>query len=143
MGCTFCELTLLRSSSTVILEDSVVICIPDNRPIVRGHILLIPKRHVQNVFDLPEREYRHVMYILRTISNGVSLAYNPKMVAVFVAGYQIQEHGHIHILPLNEGLADTLSNTPLRDRDEWAKESLRAEALKVIAALSTSYKGGV
>lgn len=142
MGCMLCKIVSSPNNSALIAEDPFAICILDDRPIVRGHVLLIPKRHVPSAFDLSEQEYMHIMRTVRKVALGLKMAYNPAIVAVFIAGYQIRDHEHIHFLPLNAGIADILTNTRLRDRELWTKESLDAEAVNIRAQLNSMSQNG-
>ena len=52
IGCTFCEIDSARITNQNILAYVT----PDKYPITKGHILIIPKRHVKDYFGLDESE---------------------------------------------------------------------------------------
>jgi hypothetical protein len=69
--CPFCDLP----SSRVRLENDVAVAIPDAFPVAEGHVLVVPRRHVASLFDLPEEEQAAVWRLVAAMRNR-SLAGN-------------------------------------------------------------------
>ncbi|MBR1784534.1 MAG: HIT domain-containing protein [Bacteroidales bacterium] len=73
----------------------------DINPVVRGHVLCIPKKEVDNLFDLDPQLYDELMRFARRVAKGVSAVCLCKKVGVAVVGLDVP-HAHVHLLPLNE-----------------------------------------
>ena len=54
MNCPFCD-PGIREAQTF-YQNKTIFCMPTIRPVVPGHILVIPKRHVESFTDLNEKE---------------------------------------------------------------------------------------
>src|SRR5437660_5552482 len=57
MPCVFCEIVAGRIPALTVWEDRDHLLMLDIRPIAPGHLLLLPKKHSEDLFLLPEREY--------------------------------------------------------------------------------------
>jgi histidine triad (HIT) family protein len=72
----------------------------DVNPLVKGHTLVIPKKEVDYLFDLPEAEYLELMLFARKVAAGVRKAIPCLRIGVAVIGLEVP-HAHIHLVPLN------------------------------------------
>ena len=111
--CVFCKIASGEFSSHKIYEDEKVLAILDLSQATKGHTLVIPKKHYENIFDLDEETSKHLFNVVRKISKhyketdknivGINLLNNngPK------AGQTVM-HYHMHILPRYEN--DDLEN---------------------------------
>ena len=99
--CVFCDIVAGRAPAHKIYEDEHTLVFLDLFPITRGHLLVIPKRHVDRLTDLSEEEY---LPLLRTLvracqrSERLSRDYNVAVNQGRLAG-QIVFHLHFHIIP--------------------------------------------
>jgi histidine triad (HIT) family protein len=105
MTCVFCE--NLDIKKRTIVENDTCLAFPTNIPIVPGHVLVIPKRHVQYYEDLTVQEkadleqlrYRLNKALKKVFSaQGFNYAWNEEKV-----GGQSVPHFHLHIVPRTEG----------------------------------------
>jgi diadenosine tetraphosphate (Ap4A) HIT family hydrolase len=102
--CPFCS----RGELSVLFEDRLAFVIEDRNPVARGHVLVIPKRHTAEYFDLGTAELRACQQLL-TEARKLLLEKHPE-VAGFnvgtnsgaVAGQTVM-HCHIHLIPRREG----------------------------------------
>ncbi|MCI4348001.1 MAG: HIT family protein [Thermoplasmata archaeon] len=127
--CIFCEIVAGRAAAHRVYEDDQTIAFLDLFPISRGHVLVVPKRHVDRLTDLHEEEYSHLFRALAKVcrmTERLSQDYNVAVNQGALAG-QIVFHLHFHIIP-RYTTAGPFATTPrTRIRDE--------EARTVIAAL--------
>jgi diadenosine tetraphosphate (Ap4A) HIT family hydrolase len=100
--CPFCNLEREK-----ILESELSFAIYDGFPVNEGHLLIIPKRHTANYFDLSLEEQKDCIELLNRVKLIVQAKYNP---AGFNVGININEaagqtvsHVHIHLIPRYEG----------------------------------------
>jgi len=105
MDCPFC--TNEDVKSRIIIENDLACAFPTNIPIVPGHILVCPKRHVQYLEDATEQE-RGAIEELRVVlkralkkvfgAQGFNYAWNEEKI-----GGQSVPHFHLHVVPRKEG----------------------------------------
>lgn len=103
-GCLFCKFVDERSNIKVIWEDNDFIAFLDQFPAKPGHTLLVPKKHVNYVFDLKEPMYSKLFRAASKLSKPLRKAMKTKRVVLDVEGFMIP-HTHVHLIPSNEGAA--------------------------------------
>ena len=105
----------------------------DISPLAEGHVLVIPKKEVDYLFDLDDETYAGLQIFAKIVATGLRKAIPCKRVGVAVIGLEVP-HAHIHLIPMNS-VSDLnfarpkLSFTPeqLEATAEKIKEALRAE----------------
>lgn len=102
-GCPFCAL----DQREFLLASDHAIAIADAFPIARGHALIIPRRHVFSIFELPEEEYADVWRLVRRVRETLSSWWNIDGFTVGVndgeAAGQTVLHAHVHVIPRHTG----------------------------------------
>jgi histidine triad (HIT) family protein len=99
--CIFCEIIARRAQSHVVYEDDRTLAFLDLFPVTRGHVLVVPKKHVDRLTDLPESEYAGFLRALAKVCRRVdrlSDHYNVSLNQGSLAG-QIVFHMHFHVIP--------------------------------------------
>lgn len=81
-----------------IYEDETTYAFLDIHPIAAGHVLLVPKRQVQFVWDLDESTYRELMAAAQKIALHLRKALNVPYVGEQIIGVDVP-HAHIHLIP--------------------------------------------
>jgi histidine triad (HIT) family protein len=84
-----------------IAEDDQFLAFLDINPLTKGHTLVIPKREVDYLFDLPEDELAALMVFARKVALGIGRVMPCKRVGVAVIGLEVP-HAHIHLVPIND-----------------------------------------
>ncbi|SHE90883.1 histidine triad (HIT) family protein [Atopostipes suicloacalis DSM 15692] len=102
--CIFCMIRDGEIPSRKVYEDEHVFAILDNSQVTPGHTLLIPKKHVRNIFDYDEELAREVFAAVPKVARalrdfdpevrGLNILLNNEEVAS-----QTVFHSHIHLLP--------------------------------------------
>ncbi len=100
MSSLFTKIIAGEIPSYKIYEDEYVCAILDINPIQKGHILIIPKQEVDQLFELDEEIYDQMMRRVRYMAQVVKAKMNCKRVCVFVEGYGVP-HVHVHLVPTN------------------------------------------
>lgn len=102
-NCIFCKLALGELSSATIYEDELFRVILDISPAVKGHALLLPKRHIKNLFDLDGKESELALDVIRKVSTAIKKTLNCDGINVLqnngAAAGQSVLHLHFHIIP--------------------------------------------
>lgn len=95
-NCIFCQIIAGKISCYKVYEDKNYLGFLDIYPRVRGHTLVIPKKHFQWVYDVPEFD-KYWLTVLK-ITNALKKALNPHFITYITHGLDIP-HAHVHILP--------------------------------------------
>lgn len=101
MDCIFCKIINGEIPSKKIYEDELVIVIMDINPVVDGHLLVIPKKHVKDFTELDLELREHVYKVAKELSKEVMEKLDSKG-CTFTVNYgdsQDVKHFHLHILP--------------------------------------------
>jgi histidine triad (HIT) family protein len=99
--CIFCEIGAGKSPAHVVYEDAGTIAFLDIFPFTRGHLLVVPKRHVDRLVDLAPSEYAGYLGALAQACRQVERLtkdYNIGLNQGRLAG-QIVFHLHFHVIP--------------------------------------------
>lgn len=75
----------------------------DKFPVRPGHVLIIPKKHVDYIFDLDEKDYSEIFKIAKMIAGPLKKIMKCKRVMLSAGGFHIP-HVHLHLIPSNKGL---------------------------------------
>ncbi len=102
MSCIFCKIIKNEIPAYKVWENNNFLVFLDVNPINPGHILLIPKKHFEEVFDLDDDLYDEVFQIIKKISKPLRNITNAKKVGVAIEGLGVS-HCHIHIVPIHNG----------------------------------------
>ncbi len=101
MDCNFCRIAAGELPAGIVLEDGESIAFLDRRPVFPGHVLLIPKRHIETLSDLPDELIGPLFGNSRRIARAVERALGAEgsFIAINNRVSQSMPHLHIHIIP--------------------------------------------
>tara|TARA_B100000809_G_C14955904_1_gene465577 strand:+ start:400 stop:792 length:393 start_codon:yes stop_codon:yes gene_type:complete len=97
----------------------------DINPNTKGHTLCIPKKEVDNIFDLEETSYHGLMEFSRQVALAIEKAVSCKRVGMTVIGLEVP-HAHVHLIPLN-----TMEDARFINKTQLEKEEFEAIAKKI------------
>ena len=101
--CPFCHL----EKSRIVLENDCAVAIPDAFPVAEGHMLVVPKRHVASLFNLPEEEQAALWRLVALVRGRLMDELKPDGFNVGVndgpAAGQTVMHAHVHVIPRRAG----------------------------------------
>lgn len=100
MASIFTKIIQNEIPSFKIAEDENYIAILDAFPLVKGHILVIPKKEVDKIFDLDKEAYLGLMEFAYKIAPAIEKAIPCLRVGMAVVGLEVP-HVHVHLVPLN------------------------------------------
>ncbi len=83
-----------------IAEDENYLAFLDVNPNAKGHTLCIPKREIDQLFDMESDEFQGLMNFSRRIAIALKKALPCKRVGMAVVGLEVP-HAHVHLIPLN------------------------------------------
>jgi histidine triad (HIT) family protein len=100
-SCKFCQIVAGELANYVVFEDEISLAFLDNRPLFIGHTLLVPKRHVETLDDLPSEMigpfFTNVQLLARAVERGLEA--EGSFVAINNRVSQSVQHLHVHIVP--------------------------------------------
>ncbi len=86
-----------------VAEDENYFAFLDIFPVAKGHVLVIPKKEVDYLFDLDDELYTGLQLFAKKVAAGLKKAIPCEKVGVLVLGLEVP-HAHIHLVPMqNEG----------------------------------------
>jgi len=105
-NCVFCKLPKER----VILETDLWFVVRDGFPISPGHTLIIPKRHINDYFDIVENEHKSLHDVIKESKVSLDSEFQPDGYNIGIncgeeAGQTVM-HLHIHLIPRYKGDCD-------------------------------------
>lgn len=115
----------------IVAEDDRFIAFLDIMPMVLGHTLVVPKKEIDYIYDLPDQDLADIHVFAKQIAAAVRKAVPCKRIGVAVIGLEVP-HAHIHLIPMNS--ADDLNFT--RPKLKPTQEELAATAEKIRTNLS-------
>jgi histidine triad (HIT) family protein len=98
----------------------------DVNPLVEGHVLVIPKKETDYLFDLDNEQYAGLLLFAKIVAEGLKKAVPCKRIGVAVIGLEVP-HAHIHLVPLNQMNDINFSREKLKS----SQEELAATAEKI------------
>jgi len=81
-----------------VYEDDKTFAFLDIHPVTMGHVLVIPKRQVEFLWDLDDEDYQAVMTTSRLVARHLREALNVPYVGVKVIGIDVS-HAHVQLVP--------------------------------------------
>ncbi|MEM3369557.1 MAG: HIT family protein [Candidatus Micrarchaeia archaeon] len=106
--CIFCKLAEMKEN--YIAETKNLFAVWDKYPVSKGHAMIIPKRHIVNMFEMNEEEGKELPLILNKVKEKIEKnagsdkpkGYNIGSNNGEAAG-QVVMHLHIHVIPRYKG----------------------------------------
>jgi len=107
MDCVFCRIVAGTLPSTKVYEDGSTLAIMDINPLTPGHLLVLPKAHVENLFEADEELAATVIRVVVRIAKAVGRSLKPDglnlLQANGKAAFQSVPHLHFHLIPRRSG----------------------------------------
>lgn len=100
MASIFSKIIQREIPSYILAENEDYIAILDAFPLVKGHVLVIPKQEEDKLFDLDRSTYLGLMDFSYTLAKAIEQAIPCLRVGVAVVGLEVP-HVHVHLVPLN------------------------------------------
>lgn len=103
----------------------------DISPVTRGHVLVIPRREVDYIFDMDDDETSRYFVFAKKVAKAIKQAFPCKKVGMSVFGLEVP-HAHIHLMPMQtEGDMDFR-----REKLKLEAEEMQQIADKILAAFN-------
>lgn len=130
MGSIFTKIINGEIPCHKIAENDNFLAFLDVLPLVHGHVLVIPKKEIDYIFDIDDPELAEMIIFSKKVAKALRLAVPCKRIGASVIGLEVP-HAHIHLVPMNT--ADDLNFT--RPKLKPSQEELSKMAEKIRAEL--------
>ncbi|HEX7414310.1 MAG TPA: HIT family protein [Bacteroidia bacterium] len=107
----------------------------DINPLMEGHTLVVPKKEVDELFELDDVTYHHLMEFTKQVAKAIKQAVVCKRVTAIVLGFEVP-HAHIHLIPAHHEREINFANPKKR----FSKEEFEATAKKIAQSFDTLFK---
>lgn len=113
--CIFCKIITGRADSSIIYDDQNVVAFLDIHPINTGHTLVIPKKHVTNIYDISGIDLQKIAKVTQKLAVKIKRVLKADGISIFQMnekdGSQDIMHYHVHIIP--------------RYKNDWFEEKMQ------------------
>jgi histidine triad (HIT) family protein len=133
--CVFCAIVAGTRPADFVLREDGVVAFLDAKPLFKGHVLVVPRAHVETLPDLPEADLAPVFGAAARVARAVEVALDAhgSFVALNNKVSQSVPHLHVHVVPRRrkDGLRGFFW-----PREPYASDAEREEfAARIAAAL--------
>ena len=116
--------------AAIVAEDDGFIAILDIAPLVRGHVLVVPKIEVDKIFDVSDEVLSKMLVFAKPIAKAIEQAFDCNRCGIAVIGLEVP-HAHMHLVPIQS--ADDLNFT--RSKLKITPAELSEDLKKIRACL--------
>lgn len=134
--CIFCRIAQKQAVASRVYEDEKIMAFLDIRPLNKGHTLVIPKAHYENIFDVPQELNAYLHGVTKQIAIAVKKATGADGITIIQQNGKAanQDIPHVHVIPRYEG-----KKMPrFSETTEADKEELNVIAAKIQKQLANS-----
>lgn len=126
----FSKIIAGQISSYKIAEDENFFAFLDIFPLVRGHVLVVPKIETDKFFDLSDAYLGKMLLFAKPIAHAIEKAFDCNRCGISVVGLEVP-HAHLHLVPINS--ADDLNF--MRGKIKLSASELKTVQDKILAQL--------
>ena len=139
--CVFCGIVAGDIAAHVVLDEPDFLGFLDARPVFKGHVLLVPREHLDTLLDLPSRLHAPLVEATQRLAAAVveALGAQGSFVATNNVVSQSVPHLHVHVVPRTKG--DGLRGF-FWPRTKYASDAEAAEYASRLAAALPSPEVG-
>ncbi len=134
--CIFCRIVTGDAEASIAYEDDATLAFMDRGQFQPGHTLVVPKRHIRDIYEVDGESGAAIMVALRDVASAVRKAFQPQGINIWQsngAPWQEVLHLHFHVLPRREGDGLLAFRPP---RMTPSKAELDEQAAAIRAALA-------
>ncbi len=134
MTTIFSKIIAREIPAQFVYEDDICVVLMDKFPAVNGQTLVISKKEVDYIFDLPDEDYSHMFMVAKKIAQASDIVFETVRSCIVVEGFEVP-HVHIKIYPMKS--TDKNLGSVITNQSEKTNEGLQEQADRLKAALET------
>jgi histidine triad (HIT) family protein len=141
-GCAFCDIIAGSVPVYVVYDSPDVLAFLDHRPLLPGHVLVVPKTHYETLADLPAPEVGPYFQVVQRLAIAVEkgMRADGSFVAANIRISQSVPHLHVHVVPRRKG-DGLFSKTFQWMRRPYPSEAAIAEVQRAIQSAVAAAAG--
>ena len=113
-----------------ITENEKFFAFLDIFPLREGHVLVVPKTEVDNLFDLPAEYLQEILLFAQPIAKAIERSFDCNRCGISVVGLEVP-HAHLHLIPINS--ANDLNFT--QSKPKASEDNLKKVQDKILSHL--------
>ncbi len=118
MASIFTKIVKREIPAYIVAEDGRHIAFLDIFPVAKGHVLAVPKKETDKLFDLSEEEYTELMRFARKVAKAMEKVFpGVNRIGMAVIGLEVP-HVHVHLIPINR-----MADMDFRNKKEFSQET--------------------
>jgi len=129
MSSIFSKIAAGEIPAHIVAETTEFMAFLDVSPLTMGHVLVIPKKEIDYIFDMDEESYFGLTLFAKIVATGLKKAFPCVKVGVAVIGLEVP-HVHIHLIPMNNVSDMNFSKpklSPTQEELEDAAQKIKAQ----------------
>ena len=105
MSCVFCDIVNRKVDSYVVYEEAATVAFLDHRPLLPGHVLVVPRKHYETLGDVLSDDIGPFFQAVQRLAVAVERAFQADgaFVAANIRVSQSVPHLHVHVVPRRKG----------------------------------------
>ena len=131
MNSIFSKIIAKEIPSYEVVADRDYVAFLDINPVAKGHVLIVPKKETDYIFDLDDTTLANMMVFAKRVAKAMRIVIECKRIGVAVMGLAVP-HAHIHLIPITED-SDLSFDKP-------RKQFTPAEFEAIAAAIADAFK---
>lgn len=129
--CIFCKILSKNIPSNIVFENENVLAFLDNKPISKGHVLVMPKKHFETLSTTPDELVQELILVTKKVADAAVTSLEADGYNVGInngpASGQVIMHTHFHIIPRYKD--DGLKHWPNKDTTDDALKTVQQKIL--------------
>lgn len=117
MSSIFTKIIQGEIPSYKVAENEYCFAFLDIFPLTKGHVLVVPKKEVDLIWDLEANDYSELMSFSNKIAKAINKSIPCERVAMTVIGLEVP-HAHVHLIPINNANDINFANEKLKFSNE-------------------------
>ena len=101
--CPFCSIASGKAAASIVYQNENVLAFMDLNPAEIGHTLIVPRKHYENIYEIPEKLLAEIAAAVKQISVATKKAFDADGIKVIQlngkAAGQVVMHIHVHVIP--------------------------------------------
>jgi histidine triad (HIT) family protein len=117
----------------IVAEDENHLAFLDIFPVAEGHVLVVPKKEVDKIFDLDEEDYLALMRFARKVAKAMEPVFDVNRIGMAVIGLEVP-HVHVHLVPINR-----MSDMDFSNKKSFTEEEFENIRKKIAGSFKKLY----
>jgi histidine triad (HIT) family protein len=114
----------------ILYQDDQCFVILTHEPMTPGHLMVIPRKQIDHLWDIDDQLYTHLMMIAKKMALRMREVYDYKRIGMAVEGFGVP-HAHIHVFGLDKSLNNSIIDHVAKEKKIFTPEELGQEADKL------------